>query len=768
MSKLATLRLLNGDLEQGVQVVLTITVLHPLEATASQKFKAEHPVTSTEVTGTLPPNACLEDTIGQWQSNYRSLGSTRIRPNQVIYNASIHQCRVACKKLDRELRSQFNTWLLSDSFRPIRDKWLEQLMQDEIRVLVRTSSQSLLKLPWQLWDLIERNPLAEVALSTPDAEPIPKAKMPTLRGDLKILAILGDSRGIDIKRDRQLLERLVPKPRFLDEPQRREINDQLWEQDWDILFFAGHSRTEGEQGRIYINKTDSLTISELRYALKKAVGRGLQLAIFNSCDGMGLAFELQKLHIPQMIIMREPVPDRVAHTFLTYFLPTFIKNRSLYLAEREARLRLQGLEDEFPCASWLPVIFQNPVEILPQPPLASRWQRSRSALLVSLAITAGVLGIRNFGLLQPLELLAFDQLQRLRPQEQPDSRLLVVAVTEADIQKQKEWPLSDETLAKLLTKLEKYQPRVIGLDIYRDLPVGSEQASLAPHLLNPRLIAVCETSAANKIGIPPPLKIPNDRLGFSDVVVDPDGILRRHLLYITTDSTSPCTANYAFSLQLAYHYLAVEGIQPQEHPKQYLQLGNTVFKPLTTQTGGYRMLDARGHQLLLNYRSSASIAEQVTLSDMLDGRFDPNLVKNRIVLIGVTAASVHDDFSTPYSAEIWPRQKLPGVLVQAQMVSQILSAVLDGRPLLWVWPAWGEILWIWGWSLVGGTISWGLGWRPLLRLGLAVVMLGSLYGFCFVLLLQGGWVPLVPSAFALAISAGSIVVAYTAFQTKRQ
>lgn len=361
MSKLATLRLLDGDLEQGVQVVLTITILHPLEGTASQGFKTEHPVSSTEISGTLPPNACLENTIGQWQSNYRSLGATRIRPNQITYDASINQRRVACKKLDQALRSQFNSWLLSESFRPIRDKWLEQLMQDEVRVLIRTSSQSLLKLPWYLWDLIERNPLAEVALGTPDAEPIPKAKTPTLRGQVKILAILGDSTGIDVQRDRQLLEGLADAEITpLYEPQRIDINDHLWEQDWDILFFAGHSRTEGEQGRIYINSTDSLTIAELRHGLGKAIDNGLQVAIFNSCDGIGLAFELQQLHNPQTIIMREPVPDQVAHTFLTYFLPAFANGQSLYIAARQARLRLQGLEDQFPAASGLPVIFQNP------------------------------------------------------------------------------------------------------------------------------------------------------------------------------------------------------------------------------------------------------------------------------------------------------------------------------------------------------------------------------------------------------------------------
>ncbi len=40
------------------------------------------------------------------------------------------------------------------------------------------------------------------------------------------------------------------------------------------------------------------------------------------------------------------------------------------------------------------------------------------------------------------------------------------------------------------------------------------------------------------------------------------------------------------------------------------------------------------------------------------------------------------------------------------MVSQILSSVLDGKPLVWFWSKPGEMLWIWGWALVGGILAW--------------------------------------------------------------
>ena len=89
----------------------------------------------------------------------------------------------------------------------------------------------------------------------------------------------------------------------------------------------------------------------------------MQLAIFNSCDGLGLARQLGNLYVPQIVVMKEPVPDQVAQAFLKYFLSAFSEGKSLYASVRQARERLEGLEDEFPYATWLPVIFQNTAEV---------------------------------------------------------------------------------------------------------------------------------------------------------------------------------------------------------------------------------------------------------------------------------------------------------------------------------------------------------------------------------------------------------------------
>jgi hypothetical protein len=178
------------------------------------------------------------------------------------------------------------------------------------------------------------------------------------------------------QKDRVLLEELPDaEVTFLVEPPRQVLNDELWLQPWDILFFAGHSSTQPDEeiGNFRINSTDSLTIAELKNALTKAIEQGLHLAIFNSCDGLGLAVNLADLHIPQMIFMREPVPDKVAQEFLKNFLTEFSSGKPLYQSLREARSKLQGLENEFLYATWLPVICQNPAEI----PLA--WYQFRDS-----------------------------------------------------------------------------------------------------------------------------------------------------------------------------------------------------------------------------------------------------------------------------------------------------------------------------------------------------------------------------------------------------
>jgi CHASE2 domain-containing sensor protein len=389
-------------------------------------------------------------------------------------------------------------------------------------------------------------------------------------------------------------------------------------------------------------------------------------------------------------------------------------------------------------------------------------------------------------------LQAFDHLRQYQPDEPPDSRILIVTVTEADVQAQSQkeprGSLSDFALAKLLDKLEAYQPRVIGLDIYRDFSVQGKQKNLSSQsqrseLLqglarrmqqSDRFVAVCQVSnpITKEPGIAPPPEVNPDRLGFSDLVLDPDNVVRRNLLALDPPPDSLCPAAYALSTQLALRYLAKLGIELQFTVDGSWKLGKAVFKPLEARTGGYQNIDAWGHQTFLNYRSYHSITEiapQITLGQALAGQLNAEAVKDRIVLIGTTAASFKDFSLTPYKTQLGETQNISGVILQAQAVSQIISAAIDGRRLLWVLPYWGEAIWILGWAIAGSL----LGLLPKLKFwGIAVIVtIITIYGSCLGLLIWVGcWMPLIPPVLAVLFSSGStyVVIKSLAASTKQK
>lgn len=385
-----------------------------------------------------------------------------------------------------------------------------------------------------------------------------------------------------------------------------------------------------------------------------------------------------------------------------------------------------------------------------------RWLTSafkHPAFLSGLLATGLVLGVRQAGGLQSLELLAFDQMIRLRPDGGADPRLLVVAITEDDIRSQNRWPISDQVVAQLLAKLNQYQPKAIGLDIYRDVPQAPGHDVLLKELRSSNVTTVMLLGDVDNGSVPPPAGVPVDRVSFSDFVIDPDGVVRRNLLFATSNKDKL----YSFALRLSLQYLADQQ-RPFRVSPDALQIGNATFPALNPSAGGYQALDDRGYQVLLNYRSAKNVARQVTLTQVLKGELQPEWVKDKLVLIGTTAPSGKDLFLTPYNLSAAQQNpKTPGVLIHAQMVSQILSHVLDGHALPWYWPEPGEMLWLGLWSIVGGVLAWRFR-HPGSLIGMVVIAGVGLSGICFGLLLQGGWVPLVPAAIALVLATAGVVV----------
>ncbi|MEG5064204.1 adenylate/guanylate cyclase domain-containing protein [Microcoleus sp. B3-A4] len=382
--------------------------------------------------------------------------------------------------------------------------------------------------------------------------------------------------------------------------------------------------------------------------------------------------------------------------------------------------------------------------------------------IIWIVVTGTLLGVRHLGGLQPLELNAYDLMVQLRPDQGPDPRLLIVEVTEQDINTIEKWPISDRTLAKAIAEIARLQPTAIGIDILRTTPYEPGNAELVTQWKNPKVIPITFIGRSESERVPPPPNIPDKRVGFNDLVVDPDRIVRRNLM-LKGDGKKIV---YSFSMRLAFAYFKSQKIAHQKTEKNELQVDKTVFSKLRSDSGGYQNIDAGGYQVLLNYRSAENIAKSVTLTQVLQGKVDPKLVKGKIVLIGVTALSVNDLFFTPYSATESENQPMPGVLIHATATSQILSAVLDGKGLFWYWDEWQEILWIAVWSAVGGCLAWRVE-KSLNLIAIAIAACGSLFGFTFFLFMQQGWIPLIAPALALLITAG-VAVTYKYEQSRQQ
>lgn len=383
------------------------------------------------------------------------------------------------------------------------------------------------------------------------------------------------------------------------------------------------------------------------------------------------------------------------------------------------------------------------------------------------------MGLRWLALpqVQELELKAFDHLMSLRQHEAEDSRLLIVTITDEDVRNDNDVDfrsshLGDATLAKLIERLEKYKPKVIGLDMHRADPQKQGRDKLINRFQrNKNIITVCSFGkSANSPSYNPPSEFSEKQrkyqVGFSDFDVDKQAdnngrFVRRQLLSYDSKKFSPssplCNTPFSLSLQLAHRYLNLNNTKsPITIENGKWKFGQTIIEPFAARTGAYQQLDGSS-QILLNYRSKEP-AKTVTLSKVLNETLNNNLVKDRIIIIGYandnsTEESVSkDSFDTPYG-------RMPGVLIHAHMVSQILSFVMEKRPLLWVLPQWHDIQWgdavlVLVCSVTGGVLAlcFRSPLQALLAGGAATLIWHQI---CLVILIQGGWMPFVPSTLSL-------------------
>jgi len=388
------------------------------------------------------------------------------------------------------------------------------------------------------------------------------------------------------------------------------------------------------------------------------------------------------------------------------------------------------------------------------------WQW-RNVLITAPSVTAIVLLLRVSGLLQMLELAALDQLFIWRSPEGRDERIVIVDIDEKSVTELGH-PIPDDNLAEILENIKRHQPRAIGLDIYRNVPVGEGYESLTkvfestPQLVGVQKVVGSEDSSA--VASPPALK-KLDRVGANDLPIDGDGKIRRTFFSLKDGKAGKSI--FSFSFKLAYLYLKEMGIDGglAGENNQWIKTGKVIFKPFESNDGGYIRASDKGYQVLINYRGDIEKFQRVSILDVLENRVDEKLIRGRIVLIGSTASSLKDIFYTPYSSTLFtiPR-RMAGVTIHANAISQILHAELENRPIIKTFNPQFRWPWVFIWSLLGATLIWmlrssKLKIMPPLSIFLAACCLVSISYLAFI---YGWWIPLVPPMLGLIGSAVGI------------
>ena len=392
----------------------------------------------------------------------------------------------------------------------------------------------------------------------------------------------------------------------------------------------------------------------------------------------------------------------------------------------------------------------------------------RGVFIAAPTVAALVIALRVMGWWQFFEWAALDLFFRWRPPEPIDPRIVIVGINESDLKQSGKWPIPDESLARLLNQIKAQQPTAIGLDLYRDLPVDPGHQELVDVFKSTSNLIGIEKVVQDNRGFsvaPSPVLSEQGQVGANDVPVDADGRIRRAFLYLTPEDLNKDVIP-SLGLRLAMIYLNKQGINPQAAQNDALKLGKAVFVPFEANDGAYVRADAASYQILLNFRSRQNTFHTISMTDVLENRISPDVLRDRIVLVGPTAASLNDFFYTPYSGGLNSEaERMAGVEIQANLTSQIISSAIEGRSAIATWPDNLEYAWIFVWSCIGATLAWQLrSWRwrtSSVLLGIGVLLGGSYWAF-----LSSWWIPVVPPILSLVGSA-IVLVSYIA-QVERQ
>ncbi len=336
------------------------------------------------------------------------------------------------------------------------------------------------------------------------------------------------------------------------------------------------------------------------------------------------------------------------------------------------------------------------------------------ALALAVLVLLALLRTIDPAFLEEARLRGFDLEQRLyhRVLEPAEVRVRVVTIDEKSLRRHGQWPWPRTLVARLVQKIAAGEPRVLGVDILfsesdrlspgrlvesvPDIPISIvHELSLLPP--NEAALAAAFGSVPTVLGLggtheppqgarrPSPITPVRERgatvrtflFNYSSLVRDlpeidaaalgrgmvvgAEGIVRRvPLIVIGERNLVPALALEILRVAFGLHFIeivassdGIEGVQLED-----------LFLPTDSRGRAYPHFAAPHAENL------------ISAADLLDGSYNPEQLKNNIVLLGVTGVGLVGTAETPIGA-------MPGTEIYAQLIESILTGDLLRRfPML--------------------------------------------------------------------------------------
>lgn len=667
-----------------------------------------------EISATLKYSERLTELYQNWQQIYRRRYELQARARVSHQGGSGTPRRY---DWDQELRiaetallSEFDYWLGQAELLEIRETIQrsvaatvsqrsnhDQEASHAVEVLLDCSPLSLARLPWEMWKLAPKNAaLGNLRIGrtvTTKITPTPIAKI--RRSKARILVVLADAPDLNSEHDRQALQSLSPlvELEFIDcrlerqralQPPDSALKHRIAtaiadERGWDALVFVGHSdESPGVGGKLELAVGVSLSIWEIESQLAIAIQRGLRLAIFNSCSGLQIAAALIRLGLNQVLVMREPIQDQVAHLFLKQLCQHLARYQDVATALQAVSQELIAEQIPYPSAYLVPSLFCHPHAQAPgfqiEPSRLKRfwqqWQPTRRDA-IGLGILAGL------SLVTPVRELLLDYRYWVQavyretihqPVSAPTPPVTVLAIDQASIERNnldsyKINPLDRAYLAKLIDRLQQLKVKTIGIDYLLD---GSTQEDLTlsktirsaienQHWL---IFAAKQISTGQAIGVNQRITNPVEVLT-GDTLIEDWNLMRP----LQPDCQSHCPLAYQLALAFTLQQNSNRFVQRKHQPDRLLslqtQISHGLQQPGNSAIKLFQQFKAPlGITPILDFSlRPEQVYQKIAAWDLLERPLhDPVLqqLSQQIVIIASGGYDQADDnFSVPLAVSFW-------------------------------------------------------------------------------------------------------------------